>query len=173
MRYLIDGYNLAHALGLIRGKIAPSGIEVARRSLLIKLLEYPGLDGTRVTVVFDAQRAPPGTPSQQHYQGIRILNALGQQADDLIEEMIEQEPQPRQLAVVSNDHRIKDAARHGRCVPLGCLDFLEEIQKPRPATRSFAPNKDPGEKPESLSAEDRRLWYKQFGVEDDPAEAEG
>src|SRR5258708_4218606 len=102
MRYLIDGYNLAHALGLLRGKVAPAVVEVARRSLLIRLLEAPGLDPTTVTVVFDAQRAPPGTTDRQTYQGIRVLNALRQQADDLIEELIEEETQPRQLAVVSN-----------------------------------------------------------------------
>ena len=165
MRYLIDGYNLAYALGILHGKVAPAGVEVARRSLLIKLLEAPGLDAPSVTVVFDAQRAPPGTPARQHYQGIHILNALGQQADDLIEELIEHEAQPRQLTVVSNDHRIKDAARRGHCVPLGCLDFLEEIQKRRPASRT-APANDAGEKPDSLSPQELQLWYKQFGVEE-------
>lgn len=55
MRYLIDGYNLAYALGILHGKVAPAGVEVARRSLLIKLLEAPGLDAPSVTVVFDAQ----------------------------------------------------------------------------------------------------------------------
>jgi len=171
MRYLIDGYNLAHALGLLHGKVAPGGVDVARRSLLVRLLESPGLDPKAVIVVFDAQRAPAGTPARQDYQGIQVVNALRQEADDLIEDLIEHEAQPRQVAVVSDDHRIKDAARRRRCVPLGCLDFLEAIQQPPASRRRLAVHND-GEKPEELTPEELRLWYKQFGVEDEPDKEE-
>jgi uncharacterized protein len=166
MRYLIDGYNLVHALGLLHGKIAPAGVEVARRSLLIRLLEAPGLDPTKVIVVFDAERAPPSTPAGQEYHGIRVLNALRQQADDVIEDLIEREPQPKQLAVVSDDRRLKDAARRRHCVSLGCLDFLEVIQQP-PKTSRARPAAEGSEKPDQLSPEELRLWCKQFGVEED------
>jgi hypothetical protein len=170
MRYLIDGYNLAHALGLLRGRMGPSEVEVARRSLLVQLLEYHRGEAGNVTVVFDAGRAPPGTPARLDHQGLLVLNALRQQADDLIEDLIEHDSLPRQLAVVSDDRRLKDAARRRHCLALGCLDYLEQIQAPRPTSRPTPPPADAGDKPEGLSSEEAREWCRRFGVTEEPEE---
>jgi len=173
MRYLIDGYNLAHAMGLLRGRVAPAAVAVARRSLLVHLLEYHHRESADVTVVFDASRAPPGTAARLDYHGIHILNALHEQADDLIEDQIQHDPLPRQLTVVSDDHRLKDAARRRHCVALGCLDYLEQMQRGPPAPGRVKPPVEVNDKPDSLSAEEVQEWCRQFGVKDEPEDRPG
>jgi YacP-like NYN domain len=89
MSYVIDGYNLLHAMGLLRGKVGPNGLEKARLGLLGMLRAVYGDDSTTVTVVFDAAHAPADAPEQEEYQGIHVRFAVQQeQADDLIEKLI-------------------------------------------------------------------------------------
>ena len=66
MFYLIDGYNLLHALGMVRRQLEPAGLERARRALLEFLKKAHGEEASAVTVVFDAakrRRAFPPTSS--------------------------------------------------------------------------------------------------------------
>jgi predicted RNA-binding protein with PIN domain len=171
MRYLIDGYNLAHALGVLRGKVPVGAVELARRSLLIRLLQAPGFRAYATTVVFDAQRAPPGTPAEQRQLGVRLLFALGRQADDLIEELIEADADPRQLTVVSSDRRLREAARRRHARSLRCLEYWEAIER-APAGPPSGPHQPDAEaKPEELTSQELRDWYQRFGVQendDDP-----
>src|SRR5690349_19449608 len=69
MRYLIDGYNLLHAMGLLHGKAGPHGLEKARLALLGHLCGCHRENVSAVTVVFDASGAPPGAVPEDEYQG--------------------------------------------------------------------------------------------------------
>ena len=52
------------------------------------------------TVVFDAAGAPAGSTPEHVVQGMKIYFALkGQQADDVIEELIQHDAAPKQLTV--------------------------------------------------------------------------
>ncbi len=166
MRYLIDGYNLLHATGDLLGRTGrPHGLEKARLALLGRLIALHGDDISCVTVVFDARNAPPGAESQHDYKGVHILYALREEADDLIETLIRQESSPRQLTIVSDDHRLKDAARRGKCPSVGCLDYLEQAGRPA-LTRPAA---DGSAKPQSVSAEETQRWLAEFAdLADDP-----
>src|SRR5262245_9957963 len=125
MFYLIDGYNLLHALGAPRRRAGPGALEKARLRLLGRLHGALRDQGPNVTVVFDAARAPAGVPAEAEYHGIRVRFAAGlAAADDLIEEVIRKAPAPKHLTVVSDDRRIQAAARRRRCPVLGCADFL-------------------------------------------------
>ena len=57
MHYLIDGYNLLHALGRLQTR---TGLEKARLRLLSRLHTAFGNESVHVTVVFDAAHPPPG-----------------------------------------------------------------------------------------------------------------
>lgn len=138
MRYLIDGYNLLHAMGLLCGKVGPHGLEKARLALLGRLCGDHGADAVAVTVVFDASRAPPGAVAEEDYHGLHIRYALNSEADDVIETLIQRDAAPRQLTIVSDDHRLQQAARRRRCPVLGCLDYLEERERQR--RRKAAPS---------------------------------
>src|SRR5205809_7364029 len=121
MRYLIDGYNLLYAMGVLRNRAGPTGLQKARRGLLGLLRGAYGEEAAEVTVVFDAAGAPPGAAEEEHYQGIHVRYAIHQdQADDLIEALIRHHSAPRQLTVVSDDHRIQQAARRRQCTVQGC-----------------------------------------------------
>ena len=60
MRYLIDGYNLLHAMGVLHGQTGPKVLEKARLRLLSMLRGRFEQRTGNVTVVFDAAHAPPG-----------------------------------------------------------------------------------------------------------------
>jgi hypothetical protein len=176
MRYLIDGYNLLHAMGVLCGKVGPRGLERARLTLLNRLSAAPGAG--EITVVFDASGAPPHAAAEEDYQGLHVRYALDGEADDLIEALIQREAAPRQLTVVSDDHRLQQAARRRRCVVLGCLDYLEARERSHP-TPSPSPLPSPsrggegkGEgavKPEAVSEDETRHWLREFAdLADDP-----
>jgi uncharacterized protein len=166
MRYLIDGYNLLHATGDLVGRTGrPHGLEKARLALLGRLIALHGDDVGCVTIVFDARNAPPGAESQHDYKGVHVLYALREEADDLIEKLILQESSPRQLTIVSDDHRLQDAARRGKCTSVGCLDYLEQAGRPPPPR----PAADRSAKPQGVSAEETQRWLAEFAdLADDP-----
>lgn len=167
MRYLIDGYNLMFALGLLTKQVGPTGLEPARRRLLEFLHGRFGDEAGRVAVVFDAARAPRRTPTEESYRGIHVIYALSEEADDLIEDMIRHDTTPRGLAIVSDDRRLREAARRGGCVVLRCLDFVEQIAFPNPPPVESSP--DSPAKPELPSPQETQQWLREFGdVEHDP-----
>lgn len=166
MRYLIDGYNLLHAMGLLAGKVGPHGLEKARLALLGRLLGDHGSAAADVTVVFDASRAPPDAVPEVFYQQIHVLYALDGEADDLIEALIQRDAVPRQLTVVSDDHRIQRAARRRRCLALGCMEYLDHMERLRRCKPS-AP--DALAKPQGGSDEEKQHWLREFAdLADDP-----
>ena len=112
MALLIDGYNLLHAAGIFPAS-GPPTLERARIALLDFLVErLPAKDVSRTTIVFDAAQAPPGLPHEIAHRGLAVRFARrGGSADDLLEELIAAEPDPRNLLVVSSDHRVQRAAR--------------------------------------------------------------
>jgi predicted RNA-binding protein with PIN domain len=169
MLYLIDGYNLLYAMGVLRKRMGPDGLEKARQNLLGVLRGSFGDESANVTVVFDAARPPPGVPAEMEYRGIHVRFAVGlAAADDLIEALIRRASAPRHLTVVSDDHRIQQAARRRRCAVSGCGDFLQALERRRRPPP--APPAKPGGKPTAVSREEARHWLEEFGdLADDPA----
>src|SRR5260221_541315 len=68
-------------------------------------------------VVFDAQKSPAPSAESDH-RGVKVRFAYRQTADELIEELIRQEPHPDRITVVSNDGQVQEAARHRGCAVL-------------------------------------------------------
>jgi predicted RNA-binding protein with PIN domain len=166
MRYLIDGYNLLHAMGLLGGKVGPRGLEKARQSLLGRLLDNHEPDAASVTVVFDAARSPRGTTPEEDYQGIHVCFAVNGSADDAIEDRIQREATPRQLTVVSDDRRLQQAARRRRCLVLGCMEYLDHVERLR---QQKTPKPEASAKPERVSTDETRHWLREFAdLEHDP-----
>jgi len=167
MPYLIDGYNLLYAMGALHARVGPDGLQKARLRLLGLLHGCYGDEAGTVTVVFDAAGAPPGAPEEHEYHGLHVRYAVHQQqADDLIEFLIQHDSAPRQLVVVSDDRRLQNAARRRHCTVLGCLDYLEDVQQRRERRRR-KPRE--AEKKPALSSEEMRHWLAEFrDLADDP-----
>jgi predicted RNA-binding protein with PIN domain len=169
MLYLIDGYNLLYAMGVLLPKrTGPLVLEYARRRLLSLLGERHGPQARAVTVVFDARKAPPGAAAEMDYEGIHVAFAVNQEeADDLIEQLIRRASVPRQLTVVSDDHRIQHAARRRQCVVLGCGEYMDWLAQNRQPRREAPRTQGRANKP--LPPEEVRLWLETFGdLEKDP-----
>jgi hypothetical protein len=160
---LIDGYNLLNATGLFGHGKGPA-LERSRRALLNFLaatMEAEEL--SRTTVVFDAKDAPPGLPREFTYKGIRVLFAARfGEADDLIEKLIQSDHSPRQLLVVSSDHRLQRAAARRRATPIDCDKWYTELIRRR-RTADAAGNSLSGKPSIPLSPEEVESWLDQFG----------
>jgi predicted RNA-binding protein with PIN domain len=157
--YLIDGYNLIHALGFLHPEPADRALERSRQRLLQFLLDELGDGPARTIVVFDAGRLPRRGRSLYRLRSIEIHFAVDHaSADDLIEALIQAHPAPRsKLAVVSNDHRLLDAARRAAAGGLSCSDFLDQLE----AAPRRAPAPRPPEKADPSPAE-IELWLEEF-----------
>jgi predicted RNA-binding protein with PIN domain len=132
-----------------------------RQRLLDHLQTKSTASSGSVTIVFDAARPPVGAPAEEDHQGLHIRFAVGYpSADDLIEELVQAESAPAQLTVVSDDRRIRDAARRRGCRELGCLDYLESLERASPATPAV---EEPNGKPENVAPEEREHWLREFG----------
>ena len=166
MRYLIDGYNLMHAMGILLGRVGPQGLERARTRLLGHLHGAYGNESTCLTVIFDAANHPPGADATQNFHGIEVTFAVEvEEADDLLETLIKRESTPRNLRVVSDDHRIQRAARRRQCIVMSCGDFMDELERLR-ARRRKAPDLP---KPEHVSDAETEHWLHEFGdLAEDP-----
>ena len=152
--HLIDGYNLLHAVGWAPRRDSAVSLEAARRRLLDWLADAPPNRSAAAVfrVVFDAQNAPAASAGQSH-RGVLVQFAYRRTADDLIEELLDAEPAPRQVTVVSNDARLREAARRAGSRGWGCQDFLDwlvEAEREVPGS----PHHRPPEKPDGPAPPD-------------------
>ncbi|MDX1947836.1 MAG: NYN domain-containing protein [Pirellulaceae bacterium] len=134
MALLIDGYNLLHAAGVFAAD-GPPTLERSRQALLdhlARLLE-PKVRA-RTIVVFDAVHAPPGLAREATHEGLSVRFARrGGTADELLEELIAAEPDPRHLLVVSSDHRVQRAARQRGAQYLDSEHWHAQVSRARSA----------------------------------------
>jgi predicted RNA-binding protein with PIN domain len=145
---VIDGYNLLHAAGLARRHYGPGDLERARRELLRLIAgQMSDEQRRRTTFVFDAKDPPPDSTGQGTHAEMLVLYAQeDEEADDLIERIILAHSSPRQLVVVSSDHRLHKSAKRRKATPLDSDAFLDECAR-RVYSRRM-PRPEPELKPE-------------------------
>ncbi len=185
-RTIIDGYNLMHAAGLVRGKLIGKQLEGARLRLLKRLAHQMSKeDRAATTVVFDAKTVLVVSSREELIEGIRVLfPEPGHEADELIEEMIAQDPQPRKLRIVSSDRRLHRAARERMSASINSDRFLDELDERRAAPAEGATSTTsrpavPIPKESSRSGADATqstgevdYWMKEFGEIEVPDDAD-
>jgi predicted RNA-binding protein with PIN domain len=163
---VIDGYNLLHAAGLARVRYAHGDLERARHRLLGMICEkLSPAEQLRCTVVFDAREAASHIAREQKHHDVRVLFSPPEfEADDLIEQLIAQHPAPKQLVLVSGDHRLHKAARRRGARPVDSDAFWERLQKRPDARTSLVPDPAPSPvaKPAATSAA-TAAWLREFG----------
>jgi predicted RNA-binding protein with PIN domain len=162
MALLIDGYNLLHVTDIF-GEAGP-GTELHRTRLaLLNFLArvISKRERAQTTIVFDAAGAPPGLPRTINHEGMTIhFAARHADADEMIEDLLEQHPAPRSLTVVSSDRRVQRAARHRGAAYVDSSQWYSDIRAAAQQTRQgeqateSGPAKDLG---------DVNYWVGQFG----------
>jgi predicted RNA-binding protein with PIN domain len=154
LRYLIDGYNLLHAIGLSK-RLGKGGLELARHRLIG--LVRRGLPHGESTVVFDGTQAS----GPRDEEGVHVLFAKGE-ADDLIRDVIAHDSAPRTLCVVSSDHAVQISAKRRHAKVMDAADFLQHLES-RPRAPAAAMPEKPTTEPET------QHWLEAFGdIESDP-----
>lgn len=166
MPLLIDGYNLLHASGILGHGRARTGLERARNALLNMLAEsLPAAEVTKTTVVFDANNPPWGLGQTANHQGIHVhFASRHDDADSLIEELINADSSPKRLIVVSSDHRLHKAAKRRKAVPIDSDKWFSQLLRDRQQRGLSAA--EVIIKPEGpFSPGEVDFWLKQFDAE--------
>jgi hypothetical protein len=167
MRFLIDGYNLLHRLGLMRTRMAPGELAGARQRLVSMLMKACGKDAGLICIVFDSAGVPAKRAPDRIDQDIDIRFARGgEAADDVIEDLIRSHSAPKQLTVISDDHRLQRAARRRACRVLSCTTYLEEMER---KLRPTSPEPKADAAGARSPADDPDFWVRTFAsMEQDP-----
>ena len=137
MPLLIDGYNLMYAAGITADIPASSrrrgSLERSRMALVEFIAAQLDLAERRTTtIVFDAAGAPPGLPHTLHHEELTIRFAKGySNADELLEDLIDEHNDPRRLTVVSSDHRVQRAAKRRKAAAVDSDVWYEQIRQRR------------------------------------------
>jgi predicted RNA-binding protein with PIN domain len=160
VRYLIDGYNLMHALGMAP---QPGGLtlERARMRFLDWLAVQAAATAGDTCIVFDSKNKRG--EAEQVYRDLRVQFSHGQEADDLIEQMIRAETIPARLTVVSNDHRLQHAARRRGCPAWTCSEYIDWLAAPKEKAENEL-GTAAVEKPPAPSGDEIDEWLKRFGA---------
>ena len=163
---LIDGYNLIFQCGLEGRSRTPASLQRARRRLIGELkvgLAEPIRH--RTAVVFDATRLPLGESLPIRTDGgVTVIYAIDHEdADTLIELLIQKNSTPKKLTVVSSDHRLHKAASRRKSTPIDSDEWFDQITGGSPKQRADKPVEAEGKPPvEDLNDVD---WMAEFGID--------
>jgi len=168
MPLIIDGYNLLYAAGLVGSVDGEGSFEGERRALLDALLVViDPKELTQTVVVFDSAKAPPGLPRLYNYQQITVRFATGYaDADEMIEELIQEHHAPKRLTVVSSDHRVQRAARRRKAKAIDSDSWFRLMRQTRARRREAEATKPPLPKRPSAPAipqSEVSEWVEFFG----------
>ena len=86
-------------------------------------------------------------------------------------EEIRQAAVPHRLTVVSDDRRIREAARRRHCAVQGCGAFLDRLDAGRQPPS--APRRDDSGKPTGTSGDETQRWLREFADLEPPGSDEG
>ena len=129
---LVDGYNVVSPVAPPSsryGQTDANWLQRERMQLINRLIAK--LDAkvrARTCVVFDAANPPRDRPSEYTIDGVQVRFAVDYpEADDLIEELIVAHHAPKQLMVVSSDHRIQAAAKRRSAKSFDAEPWLDDL----------------------------------------------
>ena len=159
MALLIDGYNLLHVTAIV----GHGGLRGSREGLLRFLASaIDPRERSQTTIVFDAAEAPPNLPRMIVVDEMTIhFSSEYDNADELIEELIEAHSVPKSLLVVSSDHRIQRAARRRKAPFVDSDVWFAEALRRRAAMKAPAPIVAKPAGP--LNGEEIAFWLAEFG----------
>jgi hypothetical protein len=155
LHFIIDGYNLVKH----RSFSPPPGIHDLRFALIqfLRINKPCGSPKNKVTVIFD------GYSNDFSLSGLEyeVIFSCEDSADERIKKLMEKEPLPKSLVVISDDRQIRDFARLCGVVSWGIEEFLNP-----PSKNTRSQKADQEKTPLSYSAahkineELKRLWLK-------------
>ncbi|MDG3006314.1 NYN domain-containing protein [Paludisphaera mucosa] len=168
MRWLIDGYNVMHAAGVVDSKMGRHQFRGARKRFLDRLAAALKDLAAETTIVFDANQPPADFPIESNYRGMTVIFAVADaDADSRIERILAHHSTPKSLTIVSNDREVRQSATRRKARAIKADDFLDRL--PTLAYEARPPVK-PASDPESsraapaLDDAERAYWQEVFGA---------
>jgi predicted RNA-binding protein with PIN domain len=167
MPFLIDGYNLLNAAGILGRGRGPGTLQRARQALLNTLVEsLPPDQVTRTTVVFDSSDSPWGVAKETTHRGITVkFSSKDEDADTVIERLIAAESAPKRLTVVSSDHRLQRAAKRRRAIAVDSDVWFAELLRERAARQKGKAGGDVPKPEGPFAPGDVDYWLREFGLD--------
>ncbi len=173
METIVDGYNLIFSCGWHTKSRHSMWLESARNRLIQELSRRiePG-SRNKVTIVFDAKTNPiKHSEDELSMNGFKVVFARHHdEADSLIEEMINSHSAPKSLRVVSDDHRLQNCATRKKAISIKCEHWLEKLESNQRLSNhqqefvSGASDLDPDKKnTRELESVD---WMKEFSIDE-------
>ena len=174
---VIDGYNLMHVAGYVLCRVGPGVFEQQRDRFLHWLLQQlPAAIRPFTIVVFDGRETTNREVTITSFRGVQLrFSPEGVEADDLIESLIEAHSAPKNLTVISSDHRLHRAAQRRKALCIDSEQFIVRMAALWSDSESGAADKTaaaagrtgaaPGthhRKPADLSAEEVDEWLQVF-----------
>lgn len=145
MPYLVDGNNLAHALGLSDGTLAD------REACARLVADFCRSRGAHATLVFDGPAARGALAAVQPHR-VRVLFSEARSADDLVLRLLADSKTPRDFIVVTSDKSLGDRARHRGASIEKAHEFAKRLVRPPRTTSSRDTKPAPRETAEQIEA---------------------
>ena len=168
MNILIDGYNLIFECGLHGRQISADSLSRARELLLSRIKSrFSPAEQSKVVVVFDAKKVPlSGQQAEEFSGGVKVLYSINfEDADELIETLIAGHAAPKQLLVVSSDHRLQKAAMKRKAQTTDSGDWYDQLAK-QSVTQTTKYESSPRKRSESPLLTDEELAVFKDDVDD-------
>ncbi len=155
-RLIVDAYNVLHVTGVLAPEHA--GPDLIGLAELIHFSRFSSLQTTLVCDGDSPERLKLPGRVETHYAG------KGQDADSVIEAMLERDSAPRSVRVVSSDRRLRIAAKKRRASWMASDEFLRclnlDAGRGKRETAAFSKPDVP------LDGVGVEGWLKKFGVAD-------
>lgn len=113
LHYIIDGYNLIHAIPALKKTLAHNG-ESARELLIHSIGQLTHQKKFRCTIVFDGS-TPDNSKKQSAHAPVHVIFSSPQTADAKIKQMIEHSKNRSLLVIISSDREILNFAQVCSC----------------------------------------------------------
>ncbi|MCY2975685.1 MAG: NYN domain-containing protein [Planctomycetota bacterium] len=152
LKTVIDGYNLLHQTPVMQSGSGPTWLHQQRSNLIHELAKLlTPAERVSTICVFDAHTDRSPNTTDFVLEDIRVCFAHHhREADDFIEDLIDQHRSPRSLLVVSSDRRIRNAAKYRQAQTIDSRDWYEKISLRYTDSRNHATSITKEIDPESI-----------------------
>ena len=160
--FIIDGYNVIKLDP--SGKLSAGTLEIQRERLIKLLFENSPCGKNKVAVVFDGPKDNSNwefPDSEFKTLGIEIyFSRDGKSADDYIVKLVNENNNPSNIAVITNDKGIKNRLAGTGCAVCSADDFINRLFHKAEVKSSVTQEVFSTKETQEISAELSDLWLK-------------
>lgn len=162
MKIIIDGYNLIFCH--LHQAEDHRQLKETREQLISLLSHYNTHQGHQITVVFDGDKNNQWPQSQIINSTIQIhFSPADSDADTLITKLVKQDPNPRDLRVVTSDRSLRKILHQAGAKLIYSGEFFKELKEYLHSIKNTSSIKDPPEKFSGIPDHEVDKWMKIFG----------